>query len=221
MSPLPGLLSILIPTGGSLRSPPAIICRRFAASKNYEAIGFPPALCGETPAFPAKFLDMWKEPKQKIKSMQEMKGIASKARALKQKVVFANGCFDLLHAGHVRYLESARKLGDLLVVGVNSDASVAALKGKGRPLQPEEDRAEILASLECVDYVLPFDLPTVDDILRELRPDVHAKGTDYTPENVPERETVLAYGGHVAIAGDPKDHSTKDLIQEILNKFPS
>ncbi len=166
-------------------------------------------------------LEMWKEPKQKIKSIQELKAIVSQARGLGRKAVFANGCFDLLHAGHVRYLESARKLGDMLIVGINGDASVAALKGEGRPLQSEEDRAEILASMDCVDYVLLFNVPTADDILKELRPDVHAKGTDYTLESVPERETVIAYGGHVAIVGDPKDHSTKNLIQEILNKFPS
>jgi rfaE bifunctional protein nucleotidyltransferase chain/domain len=166
-------------------------------------------------------LNMWIDPGKKIKSIQELKAIVSQAHDLGLKVVFANGCFDLLHAGHVRYLESARKLGDMLIVGINGDASVTALKGKGRPLQSEEDRAEILASMECVDYVLLFNVPTVDDILRELRPDVHAKGTDYTPESVPERETVVAYGGHVAIVGDPKNHSTKDLIQEILKKFPS
>jgi len=166
-------------------------------------------------------LNMLIDPGEKIKSLPELKVSVSQAHDLGLKVVFANGCFDLLHAGHVRYLESARKLGDMLIVGVNSDASVAALKGEGRPLQPEKDRVEILASIECVDYVLLFNVPTVDGILRELRPDVHAKGTDYTPESVPERETVVAYGGHVAIAGDPKDHSTKDLIREILNKFPS
>ena len=136
-------------------------------------------------------------------------------------VVFANGCFDLLHAGHVRYLESAKNLGDVLILGVNRDACVTALKGRGRPLQPEEERAEILASLECVDYVLLFDAPTADGILEELKPDVHAKGTDYTKESVPEGKTVRAYGGRVAIAGDPKNHSTRDLIQTILSKFHS
>jgi rfaE bifunctional protein nucleotidyltransferase chain/domain len=128
-------------------------------------------------------------------------------------VVFANGCFDLLHAGHVRYLEAARALGDLLIVGVNGDACVTALKGEGRPLQPEADRAEILASMECVDYVLLFDAPTVDGILRELRPDVHAKGSDYTPESI-QRETVRAYGGRY-FAGDP-DHSTRDLMIQFV-----
>jgi D-glycero-beta-D-manno-heptose 1-phosphate adenylyltransferase len=139
-------------------------------------------------------------------------------RASGKKVVFANGCFDLLHAGHVRYLQNARALGDVLILGINSDASVAALKGKGRPLQTQADRAEILASLDCVDYVLLFDAPTVDGILKDLRPDIHAKGTDYTEESVPERETVRAYGGQVAITGDPKDHSTRDLIKTILTK---
>jgi rfaE bifunctional protein nucleotidyltransferase chain/domain len=164
---------------------------------------------------------MWKNPNQKIKSIPELKEIASQLHSSGRKVVFANGCFDLIHAGHVRYLEAAAALGDVLIVAVNGDASVTALKGHGRPLQPESDRAEILASMECVDYVLLFNAPTVDGILKELKPDVHAKGTDYTQESVPERETVLSYGGRVAIAGDPKNHSTRDLIQVILAKFPS
>jgi D-glycero-beta-D-manno-heptose 1-phosphate adenylyltransferase len=154
----------------------------------------------------------------KIKSIDELRIIAEKLRAAGKKIVFANGCFDLLHVGHVRYLQSARRLGDLLILGINGDDSVAALKGNGRPLQSESDRIEILASLDCVDYVLLFNEPTVDDILKTLRPDIHAKGTDYTEENVPERNTVQAYGGRVAIAGDPKDHSTRDLIQAILAK---
>jgi rfaE bifunctional protein nucleotidyltransferase chain/domain len=161
------------------------------------------------------------DPKSKIKSIDELKGIVPQIRASGRKVVFANGCFDLIHAGHIRYLQSAKALGDVLIIGLNKDSSVAALKGKGRPLQPEMHRAEILASLDCVDYVLLFDAPTVDGILKELRPDVHAKGTDYTEKTVPERKTVLAYGGRVAIVGDPKDHSTKDLIQTILAKFHS
>jgi D-glycero-beta-D-manno-heptose 1-phosphate adenylyltransferase len=154
----------------------------------------------------------------KIKGIDELGIIAEKLHASGKKIVFANGCFDLLHVGHVRYLQSARRLGDVLILGINGDDSVAALKGKGRPLQPEADRIEILASLECVDYVLLFNEPTVDDILRTLRPDIHAKGTDYTEENVPERNTVQSYGGRVAIAGDPKDHSTRDVIQAILAK---
>jgi rfaE bifunctional protein nucleotidyltransferase chain/domain len=162
---------------------------------------------------------MWTDPKTKIKGAEDLRAIVSAIRARGRKVVFANGCFDLLHVGHIRYLQNARALGDILVVGVNGDAGVRALKGKGRPLQPEADRAEIIASLECVDYVLLFDAPTVDGILKELRPDIHAKGTDYTEESVPERETVRAYGGRVAIVGDPKDHSTRDLLGVILSKF--
>jgi D-glycero-beta-D-manno-heptose 1-phosphate adenylyltransferase len=161
---------------------------------------------------------MWADAKLKIKTIEELKGIVSQLRASGQKVVFANGCFDLMHAGHIRYLQNARALGDVLILGINSDASVAVLKGKGRPLQAQADRAEILASLECVDYVLLFDAPTVDGILNDLKPDIHAKGTDYTEESVPERETVRAYGGQVAITGDPKDHSTRDLIKVILSK---
>jgi rfaE bifunctional protein nucleotidyltransferase chain/domain len=164
---------------------------------------------------------MWTEPRHKIKSLQELKKLAQEYRSSGSKIVFANGCFDLIHAGHIRYLESAKALGNILIVGLNGDVSVAALKGAGRPLQPEAERAEILASMACVDYVLLFDAPTVDGILKELKPDVHAKGTDYTEKSVPERETVLAYGGQVAIAGDPKDHSTRDLIQKILTKFPT
>jgi D-glycero-beta-D-manno-heptose 1-phosphate adenylyltransferase len=164
-------------------------------------------------------MPMGTDPELKIKSLAELDAIVPEIRASGRKVVFANGCFDLLHVGHIRYLQNARALGDVLILGVNSDACVAALKGKGRPLQPENERAEILSSLECVDYVLLFDTPTVDGILKALKPDIHAKGTDYTEESVPERETVLAYGGRIAIAGDPKNHSTRDLIQTILSKI--
>ena len=164
---------------------------------------------------------MWIDPKSKIKGLDELKGVVRRLHAFGQKVIFANGCFDLIHVGHIRYLQNARALGDSLILGINSDASVAALKGVGRPLQSEADRLEMMASLDCVDYVLLFDALTVDGILKELRPDVHAKGTDYTEESVPERETVRAYGGRVAITGDPKDHSTRDLIQVIVSKFPS
>jgi rfaE bifunctional protein nucleotidyltransferase chain/domain len=161
------------------------------------------------------------DPTTKIKDMEELKGIVRGLRDAGKTVVFANGCFDLLHVGHIRYLCNARALGDALVLGVNGDAGVAALKGRGRPLQNARDRAEILASLTCVDYVLLFDDLTVDRILNELRPDIHAKGTDYTEESVPERETILSYGGKVLIAGDPKDHSSRDLIQTILIRFHS
>jgi D-glycero-beta-D-manno-heptose 1-phosphate adenylyltransferase len=129
------------------------------------------------------------------------------------KIVLANGCFDVLHAGHVRYLQAARALGDLLVVGINSDSQVARLKGAGRPILSEQDRAELIASLEAVDLVTIFDEPTVTELLLAIRPDVHAKGTDYTEETVPERDVVRSYGGSVRIVGDPKDHSTSELIR--------
>jgi rfaE bifunctional protein nucleotidyltransferase chain/domain len=161
------------------------------------------------------------DPKLKIKRIEELRTIAARIQAGGGRVVFANGCFDLLHAGHIRYLQSAKSMGDVLILGINSDACVASLKGSGRPLQPEGERAEILASLECVDYVLLFDAPTVDGILKELKPDIHAKGTDYTEDSVPERDTVRAYGGRVAIVGDPKNHSTRDLIHTILSRFRS
>jgi rfaE bifunctional protein nucleotidyltransferase chain/domain len=170
-------------------------------------------------AFPDTNFVMFIDPNKKIKTIEALSEIVSSARALGRKIVFANGCFDLIHAGHIRYLQAARTLGDILILGVNSDRCVRTLKGVGRPLQSESDRAEILAALECVDYVLIFDQPTVDAILKELKPDIHAKGTDYTEETVPERQTVQTYGGCVAITGDAKDHSTRDLIQTILAKF--
>jgi len=132
-----------------------------------------------------------------------------------KKVVLANGCFDILHVGHVRYLEGARKLGDALVVAINSDRSVHALKGPGRPILNENERAALVSALRCVDHVVVFDEPDVTRVLDTLRPAIHAKGTDYTEATVPEREKVLAYGGQVRITGDPKDHSTKDLIRRI------
>ncbi|MEP6920493.1 MAG: adenylyltransferase/cytidyltransferase family protein [bacterium] len=134
------------------------------------------------------------------------------ARATGARVVLANGCFDVLHVGHVRYLEGAKALGDLLVVGINSDRQVAHLKGAGRPIMGERERAEIIAALEAVDLVTIFDEPTVTDLLLAIRPDIHAKGTDYTEETVPEREIVRSYGGRVAIVGDPKNHSTSQLL---------
>lgn len=127
-------------------------------------------------------------------------------------VVLANGCFDVLHVGHVRYLRGARELGDVLVVAVNGDEAVRALKGAGRPVMPAVERAEIVAALEGVDFVTVFATLTVEPVLRALRPDVHAKGTDYTEETVPERAIVAEYGGRVAIVGDPKDHSTSEIL---------
>jgi rfaE bifunctional protein nucleotidyltransferase chain/domain len=130
-------------------------------------------------------------------------------------IAFANGCFDLLHVGHVRYLQGARAEADRLIVAINSDASTRGLKGEGRPILDERARAELVAALECVDYVVIFDDPTVDRLLNLFQPDVHCKGTDYTAETVPERETVRAYGGRVAIVGDPKDHSTRELLAKL------
>lgn len=131
------------------------------------------------------------------------------------KIVLANGCFDVLHAGHIRYLEAAKAIADVLVVGVNSDQQVNNLKGPGRPLLPESDRAEIVASLAAVDLVTIFDEPTVTELLLAVKPDVHAKGTDYTEDTVPERDVVRSFGGRVAIVGDPKDHSTSELIRRV------
>jgi D-glycero-beta-D-manno-heptose 1-phosphate adenylyltransferase len=154
-------------------------------------------------------------------TVAEAARLADRLRAEGKRIVLANGCFDLLHVGHVRYLEAARELGDMLIVAINSDASVSRLKGPGRPLLPEKERAELVASLGAVDYVTLFDGATVDGLLRDLRPDVHAKGTDYTPETVPERETVRRYGGRTAVVGDPKRHSTRDLIEVILARLRS
>jgi rfaE bifunctional protein nucleotidyltransferase chain/domain len=127
-------------------------------------------------------------------------------------VVLANGCFDVLHAGHVRYLEGARALGEILVVAINSDDQVARLKGEGRPILPAHERAEIVASIEAVDLVTIFDEPTVTELLLAIKPDIHAKGTDYTENTVPEREVVRSFGGSVKIVGDAKNHSTSELI---------
>ena len=134
-------------------------------------------------------------------------------RAAGEKITLTNGCFDVLHVGHVRYLRGARELGGKLVVAVNSDASVRTLKGAGRPRVPQDERAEILAALTDVDAVVIFDSLDVRDLIRLIRPDVHAKGTDYTTESVPERDVVIACGGRVAIVGDPKDHSTTEFLR--------
>jgi len=130
-------------------------------------------------------------------------------------IAFANGCFDVLHVGHVRYLADAKAQADRLVVAINDDGSVSGLKGPGRPILSGADRAEMVAALESVDYVVLFSDPDVNRLLRLLKPDVHCKGTDYTLDTVPERDTVLAYGGRIAIVGDPKDHSTRDLVARI------
>jgi len=136
-----------------------------------------------------------------------------------RRVVFANGCFDTLHVGHIRYLEGARREGDTLVVGVNADPSVCNLKGPGRPILDENARAHLVAALRCVDYVVLFGEPNVEALLEEMRPDVHAKGTDYTIETVPERAVAKGLGIRVAIVGDPKGHSTKELL-DFIRKAP-
>ncbi len=148
----------------------------------------------------------------------ELAGLVTEAKRAGRRVVLTNGGFEILHVGHVRSLRDARSRGDLLVVAVNSDASIRRNKGKGRPVVPEAERVEVLAALECVDLVTVFDDPTVDALLRLLRPDVHAKGTDYTPETVPERETAREVGAAIAIVGDPKAHATSDLLRRIRGK---
>ncbi|HEX5964664.1 MAG TPA: adenylyltransferase/cytidyltransferase family protein [Pyrinomonadaceae bacterium] len=151
----------------------------------------------------------------RILNREEVLARVETARSFGARIVFANGCFDVLHVGHVRYLAGARELGDVLVVGINSDSQVARLKGAGRPVMPAAERAEIVASLESVTYVTIFDEPTVEQLLLALKPDVHAKGTDYTEETVPERAVVRSYGGRVAIVGDPKDHSTSAILTRL------
>ena len=145
--------------------------------------------------------------------------MASACRDHGKRLVLANGCFDLLHVGHIRYLREAKSLGDVLLVALNSDDSVRRLKGPGRPLMPAEERAELLGALSAVDAVVLFDDDRVDGLIGRLRPAIHAKGTDYSEESVPERAAVLAVGGRVAIAGDQKTHGTRDLIRTVLDRF--
>jgi rfaE bifunctional protein nucleotidyltransferase chain/domain len=139
-------------------------------------------------------------------------------RASGLRLALANGAFDLLHVGHIRYLEAARREGDRLIVAINDDESVRGLKGPGRPIMAAADRAELVAALRAVDYVVVFSEPTVAPLLALLQPEVHCKGTDYTADTVPERDTVRAYGGHIAIVGDPKDHSTRDLLARLRGR---
>ena len=150
-----------------------------------------------------------------VLSRTELISRVAAERAAGKVIILTNGCFDLIHAGHIRYLNGAKELGGFLVVGLNSDRQVQHLKGDGRPYISENERAEIIASLRCVDAVTVFDEPTVNELIDDIRPDIHAKGTDYTVDSVPERERVRSYGGRVAIVGDPKDHSSTDLIKSI------
>lgn len=154
----------------------------------------------------------------KVKTLAELKRLVETGKQSGKRVIFANGCFDVLHVGHVRYLQQARALGDFLVVGLNSDASVRRLKGEGRPILDQQARAALLSALECVDAILIFEDDTVDRILIELRPHFHCKGSDYTPETVPERETVKAYGGSTSITGGAKVQSTRWLFEEIKRR---
>lgn len=154
---------------------------------------------------------------EKILSQEALAARLGEERRRGRRIVLANGCFDLLHSGHVRYLEGARKEGDVLVVGVNSDASERQLKGAGRPVLAAAARAQLVAAMAAVDYVVVFEEPDVGFLLERLRPDVHAKGTDYTAESVPERAVARRLGIRIAIVGDPKTHSSADLIERIRN----
>ena len=151
----------------------------------------------------------------KLRTLTELQALVQEERRAGRTVALANGCFDILHVGHVRYLQASAREADPLVVAINADATVAALKGAGRPVLSADDRAELIGALACVDHVVVFEEPTVERILTTLQPDVHCKGTDYTVESVPEREVVARYGGRTAIVGDPKDHSTRDLLAHI------
>jgi rfaE bifunctional protein nucleotidyltransferase chain/domain len=161
-------------------------------------------------------LEIDKMSKSKVLERQQLRSCVEEWRRAGERIVLANGNFDLLHVGHVRYLRGAKELGGKLVVAINSDESVQALKGEGRPIMPAEERAEIVAALADVDAVIIFPELDVRGLIREIRPDIQAKGTDYTTESVPERDAVTEYGGRVAIVGDPKDHSTSEIIRSRL-----
>src|SRR6266853_6568998 len=156
-----------------------------------------------------------REAASKIMSRAVLREKLAEYKRQGRRIVFANGCFDMLHVGHIRYLEGARREGDVLVVGVNADSSVRNLKGPGRPILEENARAQLVAALRSVDYVVLFAEPNVEALLEELRPDVHVKGTDYTAESVPERAVAARLGIRVAIVGDPKNHSTRELLESV------
>src|SRR5215467_8508591 len=155
------------------------------------------------------------ETSKKIVNRAKLREISAKLRQANKRIVFANGCFDTLHVGHIRYLEGAKAEGDILIVGVNGDTSVGGLKGPGRPILDEKARARLVAAIRAVDYVVLFDEPTVENLLEEVRPHVHAKGTDYAQESVPERATAERLEIRIAIVGDPKEHSTRELIESV------
>ncbi len=157
----------------------------------------------------------------RITSLEDLIPKVEQARRKGKTIVFANGCFDLLHVGHIRYLRDARALGDILIVAVNSDESARQIKGPGRPFMPLSERMEILAELRCVNYIVPFNNLDASSLILSLRPHIHVKGTDYTEENVPERQTVLSYGGRIAITGDPKEHSSTELFNKASKKLES
>ena len=151
----------------------------------------------------------------KFKPLKILQTTVQNLKKKGKRIVFANGIFDIIHVGHIRYLEDAKKLGDILIVALNSDSSARKLKGEGRPVMPLEERAEIISSVQAVDYVTSFEEENADKILSILKPHIHTKGTDYTVETVPEKDVVASFGGKTAIVGDPKTHSTKDIIQKI------
>jgi len=151
----------------------------------------------------------------RILERRDMLAVVEAAKRKGSRIVLANGCFDVLHVGHIRYLEAAKALGDLLIVGVNSDEQTRRLKGDGRPLVPQDQRAQIVSALEAVNFVTIFEEPTVKELLLAIKPDVHAKGTDYTEDMVPERDVVRSFGGRVAIVGDPKNHSSSEIIDKV------
>ncbi len=156
---------------------------------------------------------------EKRVDLETARHIAEEARGAGKRVVLANGCFDLVHVGHIRYLQGAKAEGDLLIVAVNGDRSVRALKGEGRPLMSVDERTEVVAAMEVVDVVVVFEENTVTSLIEALRPDVHCKGTDYTEGTVPERDVTERSGGRTRIVGDPKDHSTRDLIGTVVERF--
>ena len=151
----------------------------------------------------------------RILERRDLLAVVEAAKRKGRRIVLANGCFDVLHVGHIRYLEAAKALGDLLIVGVNSDEQTRRLKGDGRPLVPQDQRAQIVSALEAVNFVTIFEEPTVKELLLAIKPDVHAKGTDYTEDMVPERDVVRSFGGRVAIVGDPKSHSSSEFIDKV------